>query len=325
MLQKASRDASPQVREDTALAAVNLPEGVLRAGILTRLSQDRDAFVQRAAVDARQRLPARTPTPEEDRDADAILTRRLRELERRYGRAARQELEAALRSWLALSTRSLAHELIPIHSAILDVFATQVRREGLDEDPAWRECLEKAERRFQMIDRIMADHRDYVRAVPLPAELTREDVAGLLGEACDLARKEGTAEGAAVKLETDVAPGLLIEVSRHRLLQALRNLVQNAYEAIGPAVGRILVSAARVGDEVVIRVRDTGPGIPGELLGRKLFFPGGSTKPGHTGFGLANAAQAVRDAGGWIEYESVEGAGATFMVGLPLVPEGESQ
>ena len=75
------------------------------------------------------------------------------------------------------------------------------------------------------------------------------------------------------------------------------------------------------GAYAVLEVRDTGTGIPAEILSH-VFEPFFTTKePGEgTGLGLANVYGIVRQAGGNVEVESEEGAGTTLRVFLPIVP-----
>jgi CheY-like chemotaxis protein len=86
------------------------------------------------------------------------------------------------------------------------------------------------------------------------------------------------------------------------------------------------VSAAQEGDEAVIRVRDTGTGIPPEVR-KRLFEPFFTTKPvgKGTGLGLHVAYKIVRAHGGKIEVDSEVGKGTLMTVRLPLgrsAPEG---
>ena len=68
--------------------------------------------------------------------------------------------------------------------------------------------------------------------------------------------------------------------------------------------------------EAVIRVRDNGPGIPSHLL-ENVFQPFFTTKEQGTGLGLSIAQRIVREHGGTIEAESIEGQGAVFTIRLP--------
>lgn len=110
------------------------------------------------------------------------------------------------------------------------------------------------------------------------------------------------------------------------LVTVLGNLVDNALEAVavtaGPHAGeqqvRVLVTSTH--DELLVRVRDSGPGLDAEAA-QRAFERGWSTKPGGDrpqgrGLGLALVGQVVHRAGGTIEVDGTDGA--TFTVRVPL-------
>jgi len=68
---------------------------------------------------------------------------------------------------------------------------------------------------------------------------------------------------------------------------------------------------------VSVALRDTGPGIPAELLG-KIFNMYYTTKDGGTGIGLHVARSVVEAHGGEIEVDTRPGAGTCFRVSLPV-------
>jgi two-component system NtrC family sensor kinase len=101
--------------------------------------------------------------------------------------------------------------------------------------------------------------------------------------------------------------------------QLLLNLLNNAAQAVDPKRGRIWIAARRDGRDVLLTVRDDGPGIAPEHLPR-LFDPFFTTKPvgEGTGLGLSICYGIVERHGGRIAVESKPGKGATFSVRLPL-------
>jgi two-component system NtrC family sensor kinase len=102
------------------------------------------------------------------------------------------------------------------------------------------------------------------------------------------------------------------------LQQVFINLLVNAAQAI-PERGRITVSVTQVGDEEVVRIRDTGAGIAPDHR-KHLFEPFFTTKPvgKGTGLGLHVAYKIVRAHGGRIEVDSEPGRGTVMTVRLPL-------
>jgi signal transduction histidine kinase len=84
--------------------------------------------------------------------------------------------------------------------------------------------------------------------------------------------------------------------------------------------GKISISTRRKGENVIIRVSDTGPGVP-EAIRHRIFDPFYTTKePGKgTGQGLAIAFKFIVDHHkGSIEVEDKKGDGTTFIIQLPL-------
>lgn len=86
-----------------------------------------------------------------------------------------------------------------------------------------------------------------------------------------------------------------------------------------PAGGKICLSGKRRGDLLAIGVRDSGPGISRETQSR-IFEPFFTTKGQGTGLGLAIALGVARAHGGGIELFSEPGAGAEFVITLPVGP-----
>ena len=102
------------------------------------------------------------------------------------------------------------------------------------------------------------------------------------------------------------------------------NLVLNAIEACEDSGGTVAVRYTLAGDDHVIEVRDTGPGIAPEAM-PALFEVFGSTKGSRgTGLGLPSCDKIVREHGGRIEVDSTPGAGATFRVFLTRLEVSET-
>ncbi len=127
------------------------------------------------------------------------------------------------------------------------------------------------------------------------------------------------------RLEVRIADLPLVEAGAHELGQVFLNLLLNAAQAIpeGRAEENVIeVEAGRAEDGAAsIRIRDTGVGIPPQVLER-IFEPFFTTKPlgVGTGLGLAIAHRIVVDAGGRIEVETQLGRGSVFHVILPAAP-----
>jgi len=126
-------------------------------------------------------------------------------------------------------------------------------------------------------------------------------------------------------LQCDATGSVWIEADETRLEQILNNLVGNAVK-FTPAGGRVMVDVASRGNEAVLRVEDTGAGIPDDLLPRifDLFVQGqtGLHRPASgLGIGLTMVKRLVDLHGGRIEAVSDgPGRGSVFTVRFPLRP-----
>ena len=126
-------------------------------------------------------------------------------------------------------------------------------------------------------------------------------------------------DGVELTLELD-ADGYRVACIPEELQQVVRNLVQNAVDAVGEA-GHVKVRTVGEVGMVVLEVIDDGPGIARENLDR-IFTPFFTTKDsgdGGMGLGLAISQHVVHQVGGIISVESVPGGGTMFHVRLPAM------
>jgi C4-dicarboxylate-specific signal transduction histidine kinase len=130
----------------------------------------------------------------------------------------------------------------------------------------------------------------------------------------DALRREVTV---ATEVDSD---GGRVMADRVQFLQVLLNLAINAFEAMSvmrPNARRLVIRAGRNGDgQVLVSVRDFGPGFPGGIV-EQLFEPFFSTKAEGTGMGLAIARSIVEAHGGVLSGENCDDGGACFTVRLP--------
>lgn len=109
------------------------------------------------------------------------------------------------------------------------------------------------------------------------------------------------------------------QANANQLQQAIMNFAINAQQAMGSDGGTLIVRT-HTGPEgaVIVEVEDNGPGIPDDIKA-KIFEPFFTTKPAGqgTGLGLSVTYGIIRDHGGDIRIEDVEGGGTRFVVNLP--------
>ena len=166
------------------------------------------------------------------------------------------------------------------------------------------------------IKAIVATQQGYAKVAPLePVSLSDLVEDALRLNAAALSRHEVQV----VRELVDLPP---IVVDRHKVLQILVNLVQNAKQALDEANARdrrLTVRITRAANERVrIEISDNGIGIQEQHL-TKIFAYGFSTKKDGHGFGLHGSALAAKEMGGSLRSHSDgPGQGATFALDLPL-------
>lgn len=120
------------------------------------------------------------------------------------------------------------------------------------------------------------------------------------------------------RLEVDLKTlGHSVFVEPHLLQQVVFNLINNACQAMKDP-GRLRVETEVRANQVLIRIEDTGPGIP-EDIQRRIFEPFFTTKKeGHgTGLGLSMSKSIIEKFGGTIQFQNVEPQGCCFTIVLP--------
>ncbi|MEJ8814896.1 ATP-binding protein [Variovorax ureilyticus] len=128
-----------------------------------------------------------------------------------------------------------------------------------------------------------------------------------------------------IVIEVDVQPAALAVMAEEAALgSVLVNLMRNAIDAMQASPRRTLRLEARPqAGRVILRVSDTGPGIPPDILPR-LFEPFVTSKPAGTGLGLGLviSAQLVRAMDGTLRAANLPEGGACFVVDLPAAMQG---
>jgi signal transduction histidine kinase len=120
-------------------------------------------------------------------------------------------------------------------------------------------------------------------------------------------------------VELRISPDLQMDCNPQKLSQVFVNLLNNAMDAMKQGEGKICVEAEVCNGEIVIHVRDNGPGIPDEAA-KKVFEPFFTTKdPSQgTGLGLFVVRNIVEEHQGKISLLRTSGTGATFRIELPF-------
>jgi PAS domain S-box-containing protein len=239
-------------------------------------------------------------------------------------REARADAEVASRSkdeFLAMLGHELRNPLAPI------VTALQLMRLRGDETLAKERTV--IERQVHHLIRLVDDLLDVSRITRGKVELRREriELSEIVAKAIEMASP--LIEQRQHRLTVDVPrQGLAVEADAVRLAQVVANLLNNAAKYTEPN-GAIAILAAREGDEIALRIRDTGIGLSAEMLPRvfDLFVQERQAidrAQGGLGLGLAIVRVLVELHGGTVEARSEgHGQGAELVVRLPAAEAGD--
>jgi len=240
------------------------------------------------------------------------------------------ELESAHRSLMVREkmaslgklAATVAHEVNNPLAGILTYAGLSLKRlNKMSCDPADRsemtENLRTIERESRRCGELMRNLLTFARQAPTQRELN--DLNLLVKHGLALIRHQLGLQG--IELKEDLQPDLPpVRCDAGQMRQLALALVVNAMEAM-PDGGILQVSTevTQGGHKVTLRVRDTGGGIPAEVLPH-IFDPFFTTKDNQqsTGLGLAVAHSIVEQHGGDIMVNSTPGKGSEFVVSMPL-------
>lgn len=149
------------------------------------------------------------------------------------------------------------------------------------------------------------------------AERQPTDLAALVRDCVTMIRME--ADPARVEVIHTPRATMKVMAVSERIEQMLLNLLKNGLQAM-PEGGTLRVELENQAARAVIRVHDTGIGIPPGNIAR-IFEPFWTDKARGTGLGLALCRKVVQEHGGSLAVESAVGHGTTFTVTLPLATE----
>src|SRR3569833_816988 len=210
----------------------------------------------------------------------------------------------------------LRHPLAPIHNSVDNLYQLGLDRTEL------RAACDILQRQVQQMTRLVDDLADVSRSRAGRSELQAEalELAPLLRTLESSMRPAFESSRQVFARNLPAAP-IYVHGDSARLLQVFSNVLQNANKYT-PTGGRISMDVESIGGEVVVRVRDTGIGIPTEMLG-KIFEPfaqldrSNRRTRGGLGLGLSvTKHQTKQQEDKIVAYSAGEGKGSEFVIRL---------
>lgn len=229
-----------------------------------------------------------------------------------------ENIEAERLNALTLLAAGVAHEIgNPLNSIglHLQLLARKARKLPPEYRNDFEELLKTAEEETSRLDAILKQFLQAIR----PTKPIREphNIEEILTDVLKLLEPEIRQRG--IQINTELQPRLpLLSLDPVQIRQVFYNLIKNAYQAIPPEGGTILVKNGYTDDSVFVTVADNGCGISPEIMG-SIYEPFLTTKSAGSGLGLLIVRRIVKEHGGSITLASQPGQGTTITVFFPRV------
>ena len=251
---------------------------------------------------------ARREASQREEELKALAMETLREADRRKD------------EFLATLAHELRNPLAPIRNSL------QILRLGRGNHQAEEQARSVIERQVQQMVRLIDDLLDLSRISRGKIELRREriDLAAAVQSAVETSRPLIEQSGHALTLSLPAEP-VFVDADVTRLAQVFANLLNNAAKYTQRGGGDIRLSVEPLGQEVAVRVKDNGVGIPASMLPQvfEMFTQVDRSlerTQGGLGIGLSIVKRLVEMHGGTVEAHSEgSGRGSEFVVRLPVL------
>ncbi|MBL8695370.1 MAG: PAS domain S-box protein [Planctomycetes bacterium] len=293
-----------------------LPEDLKKSGELVELERATDAqgtvrnhLTRRVGKDGREKLVSLSRTALRDEAGNVVgWTAILRDVTE-HSRVEAELSRARSLAMLGELAATVAHEIKNPLAAIYGAAQILVAETPV-EDPR-REVLDRISDHIRRLDATVRDLLRFAR--PETPRLVARDVRGYVAGLVDALAEDSRFREVVMVLTGETK--LEVDCDERLMDQVFQNLIQNACDAVNGR-GEIEIHFSYEGDDAVITVSDSGPGIPEAVLPR-IFDPFYTTKLRGTGLGLAICRKNVEAHGGAIRAENRAESGARFVVRLP--------
>ena len=182
-----------------------------------------------------------------------------------------------------------------------------------------RKLLEVITEEANRLNHVVSQFLDYAR--PFHMDMQPASINNVIEKTIALVEANSIARNTHIQME--LHPHLpLVPMDQEQIHRVVMNIALNAIEAMQEG-GTLTVRTTKIqggsGDAVAVSIRDTGNGMPREVL-RQIFTPFFTTKERGTGLGLAVCRKIIMNHGGKIRVKSIPGKGTIFYIRLETVP-----
>ncbi len=216
---------------------------------------------------------------------------------------------------------SIAHELnqpLTAAASMAGAVALTLKKTSFDGKEDALALIDDAVAEIRRASGVIRQMRDFLRN--RETERAAHPVNRIVEESCLIALIGAETEGVMVASALDPQAGSAV-VDRIQLQQVIVNLIRNAVDAMQDTPNkRLTIATSNTGDNVEIRIADTGSGISAEMK-KRLFEPFATTKEDGMGIGLSISKSIVEAHKGEIFAMDNKPAGTVFVVKLPAAKE----
>ena len=238
------------------------------------------------------------------------------ELEAKVEKATRKLLETERLATIGRTVASVAH-------SVKNMLAGLRGGAYMVEQGALQKNERLSEQGLEMLNRNIKQVKSFVSDLltlskPREPEVSLVNAHNLMQEAVEIMKSDAESQGVRFSMSGH-DQGLMVEVEKKALLDALMNLLSNAIDAASLVTSGFAKAAVeRMNRTVIFKVEDNGPGLEKEAK-EKLFTGFFSTKgAAGTGLGLMVVKKTAEEHGGGIEYSAPPEGGAVFKIVLPI-------
>jgi len=186
--------------------------------------------------------------------------------------------------------------------------------------------IEQVQSATLRLQRMATEILEYARGGATELSLVEIPVRDYLRGTLEPMKKHLASQGVELRFRDELPSDLMVKLDPDRFARVLENLVGNARDALVNHTGdRIVFVMSEIAEgSFRVRIADTGPGIPPELVD-SLFEPFATGKSKGTGLGLVTVRNLVKAHGGQVEVEpKAEEGGAAFTVRIPIDEESRT-
>lgn len=181
------------------------------------------------------------------------------------------------------------------------------------DDPTVKQVAPRLVEALDRANRLCAETLAYAKRKPPTLSLQPILLKPFLDQMAD----DWLQDRAQVEWRNEMPAEASVSGDRDQLYRLFGNLMKNSLEAMGDEGGVVSVTGAVDGDQVVIELADTGPGVPISIRDKLFQAFESSGRPNGTGLGLANAREIAQRHGGSLFLSDTGESGTVFRLELP--------